>query len=338
MTSPAAPHVSIVLPTFNAQGTLRAALRSIERQSLTNWECLIVDDGSTDATPQIANERTRSDSRFRLITRSHCGLVPALNLGIELSKSGYIARMDADDCMHPQRLQLQLDALQENEGLAGLGGQVRLFPRGQLRPGRLAYETWLNAVTNAADVKRERFIECPLAHPTLMLRSEVFRALMYQDLPWPEDYDLLLRAHAAGYSFGSLPKVVLAWRDHGQRLSRTSDTYSLEAFTQCRAFYLAQDFLSATPRYTLWGHGPTGRRLRTALGCLGHWPDTIVEVHPRRIGQIIHGAPVIAPAALSKAQHAPLIASVSGASARQEIRAHLQHQGWNEGTDFVCAA
>ena len=96
--------------------------------------------------------------------------------------------------------------------------------------------------------------------------------------------------------------------------------------------------LAREKRYWLWGYGGTGRALAKALRAHDRHPDAIVELHPRRIGQRIQGAPVIAPKDLGAPGALPLIVSVAGADARGLIRAELAKRGFNEGSDFVCAA
>jgi len=330
--------ISVLLPAHNAARTLRAALRSISRQRDVSWECIVIDDGSTDATADLAIDYARTEARVRVLTEPHRGIVGALNAGLAWCRGSITARMDADDCMHPDRLRAQRRALETDESLTGVGSQVRLFPRRQLTPGRLRYETWLNALTSRELLERDRFIECPLAHPTLAIRTDVLRAFAYRDCGWPEDYDLVLRLLEHGHRLTNLGRVLHAWRDHPGRLSRVSATYRLDAFMRARAHFLSRGFLRGMGTYTLWGYGPTARSLRTALGDYGIWPRNIVEVHPRRIGQTIHGAEVIGAQDLSRSVHAPLVSAVSGADAREEIRAALRREGWTEQEDFVCAA
>ena len=131
---------------------------------------------------------------------------------------------------------------------------------------------------------------------------------------------------------------MLAWRDHPGRLTRTAVAYTQDSLTRCRATFLAGGFLSRTDLYILWGYGGTGRALRRALALHGKHPSHIVEVHPGRIGNQIHGAPVIGPEGLEEIPRRPLIASVAGSSARSLIREALGDRGWKEGRDFVCAA
>jgi glycosyltransferase involved in cell wall biosynthesis len=331
------PRVSILLPAWNAAATLPACLASIARQTLTAWECVIVDDGSTDGTPAIAGAAARVDPRFRVIAVPHGGLIGALNQGLRHCRASLIARMDADDLMHRDRLTAQTDALDRNPKLAAVGCYVRLFPRRHLSPRLREYEHWLNGVGNDRDVRREVFVECPIAHPSLMMRRPM-AALGYEDRDWPEDYDLVLRAIACGLRIGMVRRRLIAWRDGPDRLSRTSSRYDLARFTACKAHFLARGFLSAFPRYVLWGYGSTGRALRRALETHDKSPSHIIDVKAGRLGQRIRGAPVMPPDAMPSLRGSPLVVSVARPGPRTEIRAALTSMGFVEGHDYVCAA
>jgi glycosyltransferase involved in cell wall biosynthesis len=332
------PRVSILLPAYDAAPTLPTCLRSIERQSETRFECVVVDDGSRDGTAEVVRTVARRDPRFELVSAPHRGLVEALKLGLAHCRAPVVARMDADDWMHRDRLAAQLAALAAQPELAAVGCHVRIFPRTREAGGRRAYEAWLAELTTARDVRRDAFVECGVAHPTWMIRREVLTRFGYRDLGWPEDYDLLLRLLASGHEVGVVPRRLLGWRDHPGRLSRVHPAYELERFTACKAAHLADGLLAGGPEYILWGYGDTGRLLSRALRAHGKQPVRIVELHPGRIGQRIHGAAVIAPEALAEAPRRPIVASVSGPEARRKIRAFLRSIGRRDGIDFVCAA
>jgi hypothetical protein len=235
-------------------------------------------------------------------------------------------------------LRAQVQALAAQPGLVAVGCHVRLFPRRGLRDGRRAYERWLNGVDSAAAVRREAFVECPVAHPTLMMRRAALCELGYRDCGWAEDYDLVLRLLAAGREIGMVPRRLVCWRDHPRRLSRVDARYAPARFTACKAAFLAAGFLGGADGYILWGYGATGRALRRALQAHGKRMAHLVEVDPRRLGQTIHGAPVIPPDDLPRVPRRRLIVSVAGEQPRWEIRAALGAMGFRELADFVCAA
>ena len=333
-----APRVSVLLPAYDAAATLPAALRSLARQSEARWECILVDDGSRDATAAIGHTAARADARLRLIHIPHGGIVAALQAGLLHCRAPVVARMDADDVMHRDRLAAQLGALDTDATLAAVGCHVRFFPRRGMTDGLRDYERWLGSIDGPSRVRADAFVECPVPHPTLVVRREVLAAVGYRDAGWPEDYDLVLRLLAAGHEVGMVPRRLLAWRDGPARLTRTHPAYHQDRIVACKAAFLASGFLAGDDRYVLWGHGDTGRVLRRALTAHGQRPSHIVEVHPGRVGNQIHGAPVIAPDALAGLPRGRLVASVSGAEARGLIRAFLTDLGWVELRDFVVAA
>lgn len=329
------PRVSVLLPARDAAVTIDACLQSLRRQTLTAWECVVVDDGSRDDTAGIA---AAVDPRIRVLRTPPQGIVAALNAGLSACRGRYVARMDADDVMHRQRLALQVAALDADPSLAAVGTHVRFFPRDGMSDGLRAYERWLNAVDGPRAVRTEAFVESPVAHPTLCVRRDVLVAHGYEDRGWPEDYDLVLRLLAAGREIGVVPRRLLAWRDGPRRLTRTHASYGQERIVACKAHHLAAGFLATTDRYVLWGYGGTGRALRRALAVHGRHPSHVVELHAGRLGNRIHGAPVVPPEALDDLPRGMLVASVAGAAARGEIRAFLAARGWIETRDFVCAA
>jgi glycosyltransferase involved in cell wall biosynthesis len=326
------------MPAYDAALTLAPALRSVQRQTERDWECVVVDDGSSDRTAEIAAAFARADPRVRLVERVHRGIVPALQAGLAECRAPLIARFDADDLMARRRLELQRVALEQSPTLTALGCHVRLFPRAELRERRLGYERWLRSMSTPEDVQREAFVECPVAHPTLLVRREALLEFGYRDCGWPEDYDLVLRILQAGRRIGVVPRRLLHWRDGAARLSRASAHYSIAAFVECKAEFLASGFLAASERYLLWGFGDTGKSLSNALLRRGKQPEAIIELHPGRIGQLIRGVPVVEPRALPGLRSLPLIVSVAGIGPRTEIRQALSAMGFQELQDYVCAA
>jgi hypothetical protein len=246
--------------------------------------------------------------------------------------------MDADDLMHRDRLAAQARALDADPTLAAVGCHVRFFPRRGMTDGLRDYERWLRTVDDPRRVREEAFVECPIAHPTLMIRRDVLLAVRYRDAGWPEDYDLVLRLLAAGHRLAVVPRRLLAWRDRPARLTRTHPVYAQERIVACKAAFLAGGFLAGGDRYVLWGHGCTGRTLRRALAAHDKHPSQVVEVHPGRIGNRIAGVRVIAPDGLAALPRGRLVASVAGAEPRRQIREFLANLGWRELDDFVVAA
>ncbi len=332
------PRVSVVLPVRDAAGTLSSAIRSVRRQSLADLECIVVDDGSTDGSADVAARHAEDDARVRLLRRPAEGVAAAANAGVRAAASPLVARMDADDLMRRERLAEQVATLAADPSLVGVGSHVRLFPRAALGGGMRAYEAWLNGLATSDDVRRDRYVECPLANPSLMLRREVLLEHPWRARGWPEDYDLVLGLLRRGHRLGVVPRRLLSWRHAPGRLTTDHPDYALDRFTACRAHHLARDVLRHVDRYVLWGYGDTGRQLRRALLEHGKEPSHVVEVHPGRIGQVIHGAPVVPPSDVPTLPRLPILVSVAGAGPRAKVREALAAMEFVEDVDFVCTA
>lgn len=332
------PLFSILVPLRDAVTTVEGCLRSIAAQTCTDWECVAVDDGSEDGTPDRVEAFSRRDRRIRLLRTGREGLVPALSTGLEHCRGVLTARIDGDDLMHRRRLELQADALERDRSLDAVGCRVRLFPRRSLGEGMVAYERWINRIAGPEDLLRESFVECPVAHPALTVRTDCLQEFGYRDRGWPEDYDLVLRMLGGGRKIGIVPRRLLSWRHGDGRLSRTDPRYSVSRFTDCKAHFLCESFLAGAERYALWGYGHTGRAMRRALGRLGKTAAMIIEVHPGRLRNGIRGARVIAPDRLDALSGLPLLVSVAGERPRREIRSYLESHGRVELRDFLCVA
>ena len=138
--------VSVLMPCFNAQGTVDDAVDSILKQSFGNFELIAVDDGSTDQTANQLRDWAGKDPRVRILSLSHAGIIEALNAGLVACRAELIARMDADDHAHPERLARQVDYLTEHSEIAVVSSYVEAFPSDQVQEGFRRYVEWLNSL------------------------------------------------------------------------------------------------------------------------------------------------------------------------------------------------
>ncbi len=333
------PRVSILLPVFNAAEFLQACLRSLERQTLNDFELIAVDDGSIDGSIEILREWGRSDGRLRVLERPHRGLVPSLNDGLALCRAPLVARMDADDIAHPRRLELQAEMLQARPEVAVVSCLIRHFPAHQVAQGFRLYDDWLNSLVDHDAMYRERFVESPVAHPSVMFRKRAVEEVGgYRDRGWPEDYDLWLRLFEQGSLFAKIPRILFFWRDDARRLSRTDPRYSSNAFLQCKAHFFARGPVAAGTTVILWGAGPNGKRLHRYLKEEGMDIKAVIDIDPAKIGRQVRGTPVVAPENLPDLlnDRTVVVAAVASRGARQLIRERLTGLGLHEGQDFWC--
>ena len=335
-----APLVSVILPVRDAVETLPRCLASIARQTLATHEVIAVDDGSSDGSSEALERAAAEDPRLRVFRIPPSGLVAALNLGLTKARASLVARMDADDAAHRVRLARQARRLSEDPETAILGCRVRIVgPAGFHNRGMRDYVRWQNRLLDHDAIVREIFVESPLAHPSVMMRTRVLRALGgYRAFDGPEDYDLWLRAHAAGFRFGKLPETLLAWSDGPRRLSRTDRRYAPARFQALKLDALVQGPLRIGRAVVIWGAGPIGKSWGRALSRRGHAVAAFVEVDPRKIGQRVHGAPVVAVTAAASFRGALHLAAVGRPGARARIRQVARGLGLREGHDLVAVA
>ncbi|MCY4398937.1 MAG: glycosyltransferase [Gemmatimonadetes bacterium] len=333
------PRVSVVLPVHNGEATLPTALASLAAQTMRDFEVVIVDDGSRDATPRIARAWQWRDDRFRVVRTAHGGIVSALQRGLAEVRGAYMARMDADDVSHPGRLSAQLELLERRADLAGCGTGVRYVPESDVTPRSAEYAAWVNSMTNWGTVAANIFVECPLAHPTFMFRTRTLTSAGgYRDRGWPEDYDLLLRLWRQGLRFVALPRILLDWGNREGRLSRTHPAYSLDAFRACRVHHVRRSLLEGRIGVVVWGAGPTGKRLAREFQRQEVAVKGFIEVDPRKIGQLIHGAPVRDAGAAREFGDVLHVGAVARGKGRAAVAAEAGKAGLVYGANFVSMA
>lgn len=334
------PRVSVLMAARNAAPTVDASLRSLQRQSLTDWECLVVDDGSTDHTVARVAALASTDPRIRVLQTEARGVVAARNLAAVEARGEAVAILDADDLAHRLRLELQWQQLEAQQG-GVVSCWPRYFRRKMMGEGLVRYESWLRRQRDGAGLLRARFIEMPYAHSSLLVERAVGEHVQwYQEHDWPEDFDFALRLAASAAPHGVVPRVLLGWRVRDNSASRTDPRYSLDAFTRCRAAALARDYLQADRSWVLWGHGETGKALRQALAKWDRRPSAILEIDPRKIGHWVDRIPVLDALKWTACLDSvpALVVSVSGQMARHKIRAALAPTGRVEGEGYFFAA
>jgi len=297
-------------------------------------EIVCVDDASTDGTAAILAEAARQDARIQPVRGEGRGLVAALNLGLSHCRGEFVARMDADDVAHPDRVRLQIDLLLSDPSLGAVGSLVDCFSdRGPLSPGLARLQQWLNQTVTKAQCKNGRFVEAPLVHASTTFRREALHS--WEDHGWAEDWDLLLRLVEQGWELAKVPHALLRWRDSAQRLTRTGPAYSPQAMFRLKAHHLARGPLRERP-FHIWGAGPTGKRLARELEHHQLRPLSFFDVDRHK--RIARGRPVLGEEKLPAPGTAMMLCAVGAAGARDEIRALLESRKFEEGRHFLFAA
>lgn len=333
------PRLSILLPYRNAAATLEEGLASIAAQVWDDYELLAVDDHSDDPSRDLVRARAARDPRIRCLDAPQPGLVAALNHGLAAARADIVVRMDADDRMHPERLQRQWAHLAGDPDLTLSACRVRAFPEEVLQDGFRAYLRWQNACLTGADLADEIYVESPLAHPSVAFRrTAILAAGGYRHGAFPEDYELWLRLHHRGHRMAKLPEVLLDWREYPERTSRTDPRYGREGFDRLRADYLGRDprLLERRDDFVVWGAGRRSRRRCELLLRQGFRPRAFIDVDPRKIGRHFDGVPVCPMAVLDCTPRPFVLVYVTNHGARDAIATALAGYGYQRGRDWLA--
>lgn len=229
------PTASVLLPVWNGEQYLAEAVESVLAQSFEPIELLIVDDGSTDATPDLACAFARRDARVRVIPMERRGLGHALNAGIALARGRYVARMDADDFSHPTRLEKQIAFLETNPECVAVGSAIEVVDESGAPVGTSIFPEDHLAIVDTLLHRRGTAV----AHPTVVVRREAYVAVGGYRPEWfpAEDLDLWFRLSRIG-RLANLREPLLRYRRHrgsvGSRERGRQMTKSLSILNEAR--------------------------------------------------------------------------------------------------------
>jgi glycosyltransferase involved in cell wall biosynthesis len=209
------PTVSVLMPVYNAEPYLAQALESVLAQTFTDFEFLIVDDGSTDRSRETLARHARRDPRIQLISRPNTGYTVALNELLALARGDLVARMDADDVALPHRFARQVAYLREHADVVCVGTAVQFIDEsGQpLREGHPGMD-------HDAIQQRALAGDCVLNHPSVMMRRSAVLAVggYRPEFEPAEDLDLWLRLGEKG-RLVNLPEILMQYRQHPRSFS-----------------------------------------------------------------------------------------------------------------------
>ena len=220
---PIIPKVAVVMPVYNAEKYLVQAMESVLNQTYKDFEIIAVNDASTDKSLEILSSFANKDKRVRIFSnKENLGVTKTLNYGVLMSRSEYVARMDADDIAHPDRFALQVDFLDKKKDIFVVGSCFNSVSED------LSRIIWRNDVEkDPEEIAKVLLQRCCVGHPTVMMRRRVFEVLGgYSEKPEHhtiEDYEFWLRV-SKKFKIANLPQFLLTHRVHDQQVSsRISD-------------------------------------------------------------------------------------------------------------------
>lgn len=230
------PTLSVLLPVYNGSEFLEETLNSILQQSFTNYELIIIDDGSQDNSRKIIEDYRLQDKRITPIYKSHSGLADCLNIGASIVKGDWIARADADDLCKSDRFMKQLDYVARNPDIVILGSGFDLIDKN----GNIIFKRSFNKSTNITKsmlVKSQCF-----PHSSIIIKTEIFRKVNGYNKNYvkAQDWDLWLRCEKFG-KIAVLPERLIQLREHDNRISYDKTAPSQLVYSHCAtcAYYLS---------------------------------------------------------------------------------------------------
>ncbi len=332
------PAVSIIIPFYNAVDTLEQAALSISNQTFDNFECILINNNSTDKSIEIAKKWTLKDKRFKLVHEENQGVAYASNKGSKIACGKYIARMDADDYSMPDRIEKQYSFLEKNLDYGAVGGMVKFGGDFEKAAGIKRFVDWNNKLITYEEIILNRFIELPIINPSAMWRkSTELKSGNFTHGNFPEDYELWLRWLDNGVKIAKVPELVLEWNDPPARLTRTDSRYRVDAFYDVKSKYLSRWLATKNnhhPNIYVWG---ASRRVRHRASKLKQYGIDIlgyIDIHKRR--QISEN--IIYYKELPSPETAFIIVYMPHHDIKKEIVQHLRSFGYKEGINYIFAA
>jgi glycosyltransferase involved in cell wall biosynthesis len=227
--------ISVIMPVFNEENYLRASIESILNQTFSDFEFIIIDDGSTDNTSKIIE--SYKDNRIQFIKNKKKGIVKQLNFGINVANSQIIARMDADDVAECNRFEEQFDYLRQHPEVHVVGSNVLYLNEKSKIICEKKYPQYHN------DIEFMMPIESSVCHPSVMMRKEIFKneRQYSENFKYAEDYELFINLLVDGYKFYNIQKLLLRYRVPVSRIDQKRVSNSNEI-----AYKLGINYLNNT--------------------------------------------------------------------------------------------
>ncbi|MDB4182965.1 glycosyltransferase [Flavobacteriaceae bacterium] len=318
------PLISILVPFKNTDHYLADCLESILQQSYTQWELLIVDDGSTDSSREIVQKYADKEVRIHLFSNAGNGIIEALRTAYKHAKGTLITRMDSDDLMAIHKLEImQKQLCLHGEGHMALGA-VRYFSAKGIGDGYKRYETWLNSLTSKGTNFDEIYKECVIPSPCWMVYKSDFEDCGgFTPDTYPEDYDLAFRFYKHGLKCIPTTKVLHHWRDYDIRTSRIDAHYAENSFLELKVSYFLELSHDPEKRLVVWGAGKKGKKVAQLLITNKVAFDWVCD-NPNKIGKDIYNQTLKSFDRLSEIKNPQCILTVANQEAQQGITQYLQ--------------
>ena len=329
------PLVSILVPFRDTEAFIGACLQSILTQTYAHWELIIIDDHSTDTSYNLVKTYAAHDSRIKLFKNTGRGIIDALQLAFKKSSGTLITRMDSDDVMRKNKLEVMVKHLQTHGTRHVALGLVNYFSDDGIKAGYKSYEVWLNTLTRNGSNYAEIYKECVIPSPCWMIhREDLVACDAFNPNTYPEDYDLAFRFYKHDYTCIPCDTFLHDWRDYSHRTSRTDEHYAENHFIPLKLNYFLE--LDYCPEHTLvvWGAGNKGKFIAKSLIEKNIDFEWICD-NPKKIGKDIYGKLMKSFDCLETLKKPQSIITVANKVAQIEIRNYLNKLNMDAIDDYV---
>jgi len=332
--------ISVILPFYNSEKTIECAILSVVQQEGVQLELLLVNNNSTDQSLDIARKyQSTYPDWVSIQDEPRQGVVHAMNCGLSRARFDWVARMDADDEWLPDKLKQQWAYLQTegNEGVEVVGTQVKYESDIEATIGFSTYVNWSNGILSSEDIDHNIFCESPIVNPSVLFKKGLITEYgLYQEGPFPEDYEMFLRWHSHGVRMAKVAKELMVWNDSNTRLTRTHYAYEPEAFNRVKCAYLAK-WLKANTAYAgniwVWGAGRKTRKKLEELEKHGIGIEGFIDLQANKTSV----KPCISFADIDRSKNPFIVSFVSNRGKGNEIRQYLKSKSFIEMEHFVIA-
>jgi glycosyltransferase involved in cell wall biosynthesis len=329
-----APLISILIPFKNTASYLKECLDSILNQTYSNWELLIVDDGSDDESYTIVKMYAEKDNRIKLFKNQGKGIIEALRYAYQHSTGELITRMDSDDIMTPNKLKVLSDSLTLKGKNHIAIGQVHYFSKNGIGAGYKSYEEWLNKLIETGNNYSEIYKECVIPSPCWMLhREDLDKIGAFNSDTYPEDYDMTFRCYENDLKCIPCSTILHNWRDYSSRTSRTDEHYAENHFLDLKLHYFLKLNHDSNRPLVIWGAGKKGKTVAKKL------TEKVIPFYwicdnPKKIGKDIYGKALLNFEYLNELNKPQSIITVANNEAQQEIKQYMASHNMESMHDY----
>lgn len=329
------PLVSIIMAAKDTAIYLEDCLDSILAQTYQHWELIAINDHSSDHTAEILETYALKDARIRVFNSNRHKLIPTLKYGYQFAEGELINRMDSDDKMPEDKLEILVtEWLKYGKGTIIAGGTKHFVEEGEVGGGFLRYENWLNTIARDNRHYEEIYQECVIpSHCWIIHKTDFDTVDGFNPEVYPEDYDLCFRFYKHGLNVIGIDRILHFWRDRSNRISRTWEEYKDNRYFNMKVRYFYEIDRDQSRPLVLWGTGRNGKdmaRLLQQQEDSFHW----VSDNERKTDVNIYGVQTESYKVITDIENPQIMIVVSSPTGKEEIRQQLKDWGKQPVRDF----